>query len=480
MKQPIVQWLEENKISRNDNLTNKFLDCIRFAELHLHIGGILSIESQIKVGEKIWSLISEDERKEALKLTKSIIDDIKLSNSEKSALKPNWNQLLREQKKSPRIRAACAASILVSFRADPLQLCYALFPSWDHRWENRLMMAGKRFGGCEGYAGYSTPGELMGSTMLCFDSDDVIKQYAWGIVREAEMQNLSYLEIRMSPTKYRPEILSQKEFVKDFVRYMNEVISIKNYDLDYRILISADRSFFNLPDEDMDYFFDDFRQLLTLLNSDTITRAVVAGYDIAGRENDDDIPGNIMKKFIDLNLDLGLSTTFHAGEQADSSNLRSAYSIHTNRVGHALRLIEHPQLLDAFVKSQICVEMCPTSNIEVHGYLTPDTEYYNFKGVYPEYPLRNYLEAGLPITICTDNTFISRTNMKNEIITASELLFDKPLTFFECMKIVYNGYKYSFTDFDIKKQLISKNGILMYDDISKIYEEYVSENNVRI
>ena len=84
---------------------------------------------------------------------------------------------------------------------------------------------------------------------------------------------------------------------------------------------------------------------MKLLTSETSTRAVVAGYDIAGRENDDDIPGDLMKRFIDMNLEFGLKTTFHAGEQADASNLRSAYQIHTERVGHALRLIEYPVYL---------------------------------------------------------------------------------------------------------------------------------------
>ena len=93
-----------------------------------------------------------------------------------------------------------------------------------------------------------------------------------------------------------------------------------------------DRSKFSSPDEELELFFDE--DLMKLLTSDTSTRAVVSGYDIAGRENDDDIPGDLMKRFIDMNLEFGLKTTFHAGEQADASNLRSAYQIHTERVGH--------------------------------------------------------------------------------------------------------------------------------------------------
>jgi len=425
----------------------------------------LSVQSQIGVGLSIWDNLEEAEKDNAMNFTKEIRHQIRSSTKQKSGLDADWNKPLADLRNKPRERAACAAAILYDFREEPDLLLHALFPSWEYRWTDRLGKTGDRFVGSSNYSGYSTPGELMGSTLLCFDHESVVESYAQGVVESAKEQQLRYLEIRMSPTKYRENVSKQRDFVKDFTRSMNHAITESGMKLEYRILISLDRSKFSSPDEEFELFFENFKDLMKLLTSDTSTRAVVAGYDIAGRENDDDIPGDLMKRFIDMNLEFGLKTTFHAGEQADASNLRSAYQIHTERVGHALRLIEFPALLDAYVKSNICVEMCPTSNIEVHGYRTPSSEYYNFDGVYPIYPLKQYFNSGLPIAICTDNPFISRTSMKNEIITASDLCLNEPLTFFEVLSMVFTGFRFAFLHNDLKLPLIEKVGEEIYDNL---------------
>ena len=464
----IIGWLNENNVKRDCPKTNKFLESLLFSELHLHIGGVLSVQSQIKVGLSIWNNLNESEKETAMKFTNEIRGQIRGSNEQKSALDTDWNKPLANLRNKPRERAARAAAILFDFSKEPDLLLHSLFPSWEHRWTDRLGKTGDRFVGSSNYSGYSTPGELMGSTLLCFDHESIVESYAQGVVESAKDQQLRYLEIRMSPTKYRENVSKQRDFVKDFARSMNHAITESGFKLEYRILISLDRSKFSSPDEELEQFFVNFKELMKLLTSDTSTRAVVAGYDIAGRENDDDIPGDLMKRFIDMNLEFGLKTTFHAGEQADASNLRSAYQIHTERVGHALRLIEYPALLDAYVKSNVCVEMCPTSNIEVHGYRTPSVEYYNFDGVYPIYPLKQYLASGLPIAICTDNPFISRTSMKNEIITASDLCLDEPLTFFEVLSIVFTGFRFAFLQNDLKLPLIEQVGAEIYDKLRAI------------
>jgi adenosine deaminase len=467
----IIGWLNENNVKRDCAKTNKFLKSLLFSELHLHIGGVLSVQSQIEVSLSIWNNLDELEKEKAMKFTNEIRGQIRISTEQKSGLDADWNKPLANLRNKPRERAACAAAILYDFREEPDLLLHALFPSWEHRWTDRLGKTGNRFVGSSNYSGYSTPGELMGSTLLCFDHESIIESYAQGVVESAKKQQLRYLEIRMSPTKYRENVTKQRDFVKDFARSMNHAITKSDMKLEYRILISLDRSKFSSPDEELELFFENFKELMKLLTSDTSTRAVVAGYDIAGRENDDDIPGDLMKRFIDMNLEFNLKTTFHAGEQADASNLRSAYQIHTERVGHALRLIEYDALLDAYVKSNICVEMCPTSNIEVHGYRTPSVDYYNFDGVYPIYPLKQYLNSGLPVAICTDNPFISRTSMQNEIITASDLCLDEPLTFFEVLSIVFTGFRFAFLEKDVKLPLIEQVGEEIYDKLRALASE---------
>ena len=82
----------------------------------------------------------------------------------------------------------------------------------------------------------------MGSTLLCFDHESIVESYAKGVVESAKEQQLRYLEIRMSPTKYRENVSKQRDFVKDFARSMNHAITESGMKLEYRILISLDRS----------------------------------------------------------------------------------------------------------------------------------------------------------------------------------------------------------------------------------------------
>ena len=56
---------------------------------------------------------------------------------------------------------------------------------------------------------------------------------------------------------------------------MNHAIAESDMKLEYRILISLDRSKFSSPDEELELFFENFKDLMKLLTSDTSTRAVV-------------------------------------------------------------------------------------------------------------------------------------------------------------------------------------------------------------
>tara|TARA_B100000035_G_C21004522_1_gene556568 strand:- start:705 stop:1718 length:1014 start_codon:yes stop_codon:yes gene_type:complete len=336
-------------------------------------------------------------------------------------------------------------------------------------------MTGDYFGGVEGYAGYAVPGDLMGSATLSFigKTDAVIRRYAEGITIFAKSNNLSYLEVRLSPTKYRNEINDQIKFIQALGRSINASMDKLGFEYNWRFVISADRSKFEV-EEIADEFMSNFEELLRRLKSDSSTKTWIAGYDVAGKEKTDDISGDLLKRLNSLNLELRLKSTFHAGEQADFNNLRSAYQIHTKRVGHALKLIDDEPLMNEFINSGICIEMCPTSNIEVHGYMVEPNPYYSQKGVLAKYPLREYLDSGVKVAICTDNPFISRTNLNNEIITASDLCLAQPLSFYETIKLIFNSFDNAFIDDYDKEILISEAGNQILNHIVSVYQDRIN------
>jgi adenosine deaminase len=73
------------------------------------------------------------------------------------------------------------------------------------------------------------------------------------------------------------------------------------------------------------------------------------------------------------------------------------------RLGHGVRSIEDARLVDLLAERQIALEVCPTSNICL--------------GVYPDYvshPLRRLWEAGVLVTINSDDPPMFHTDLNQE------------------------------------------------------------------
>ena len=119
--------------------------------------------------------------------------------------------------------------------------------------------------------------------------------------------------------------------------------------------------------------------------------------------------------------------------------------------------------------------MCPTSNIEVHGYRVKPNSYYSQKGVLAKYPLREYMDSGVKVAICTDNPFISRTDLNNEFITASDLCLEQPLTFYEVLKLIFNSFDNSFIDEYDKQILIMEVGSQILSHVKSLHRSQISQ-----
>lgn len=93
-----------------------------------------------------------------------------------------------------------------------------------------------------------------------------------------------------------------------------------------------------------------------------------------------------------------------------------------------------------FRDRRICLELCPTSNVEVVGYrdpLLPETA-----GL-ARYPLRTFIEQGVPVTLCTDNPGISRTTLAAEYLAASRMT-EGGLSLWEAMALMRQAFVSSF------------------------------------
>jgi adenosine deaminase/aminodeoxyfutalosine deaminase len=108
--------------------------------------------------------------------------------------------------------------------------------------------------------------------------------------------------------------------------------------------------------------------------------------------------------------DAGLRLTAHAGETAGPESVRAALEIGAERIGHGIRAIDDPDLLRRLREEQIPLEVCITSNLKTGAVASLDA-----------HPIRKLFDAGVPITLNTDDPGIFETDLASEFALARNL-----------------------------------------------------------
>ena len=138
-------------------------------------------------------------------------------------------------------------------------------------------------------------------------------------------------------------------------------------------------------------------------------RGVVA-LDLAGDEAG--FPGDLFVRHFQEAREGGLRTLAHAGEAAGAASVRQAVlELKAERIGHGIRAIEDPAVLDLLIEREVPLEVCPTSNL--HTSTVRD---------YASHPLPALLRRGIPCTLNSDDPSISGIDLTHEYRVAAEEL----------------------------------------------------------
>ena len=138
--------------------------------------------------------------------------------------------------------------------------------------------------------------------------------------------------------------------------------------------------------------------------------AGVCAFDLAGAEAG--FPARLHEEACRIAAAGLLPITLHAGEAWGPESIRDALLAgRAQRIGHGTRLEEDPALLAWVRDRRIPLEICLTSNVQTRVAAT-----------FAAHPVRRYLEAGIQLTLCTDNRLVSGTTVTEEYLRAAEHL----------------------------------------------------------
>ena len=134
----------------------------------------------------------------------------------------------------------------------------------------------------------------------------------------------------------------------------------------------------------------------------------VVGFDIAGAERGN-APG-LFRDAYEIARKGRLGLTAHAGEDEGPEMIWQALDeLGVTRVGHGCSAVSDPELLRRMARDGILVECCLTSNYQTGAARRSE-----------EHPIHRFLEAGVPVALCTDNTTVSNTDQLRESLQLIE------------------------------------------------------------
>lgn len=224
-------------------------------------------------------------------------------------------------------------------------------------------------------------------------NEEACRRVAYENVEDAKREGLDALELRFSPVfMAQPHGLNPQavvEAVTDGVK-----AGVRDFGVPTKLIGILSRTFGVESCK---------RELDALL----ACREGLVAIDLAGDEGN--FPPQLFVEHFRRVRDAGLGVTIHAGEAAGPESIWSAIrDLGATRIGHGVRAVEDPALMDYLAEHRIGLECNLTSNVQtstVRGYAS--------------HPLKQFLERGLLATINTDDPGISGIDLAYEYDVAA-------------------------------------------------------------
>ena len=260
----------------------------------------------------------------------------------------------------------------------------------------------------------------------CLTDEEGLFEAGYDVLANMSKENVCYAEIRFSPLLHVTEKMNVQRVIASLLAGLNK--ASKEFGIDYNVIICA-----------MRHFNEEDNYNMIKASYEFLGRGVCA-VDLAGAEASYPM-SEFMNLFEKVRRD-GMPFTIHAGECGSVKNILDSIEVGAKRIGHGIAMAGHSEVQALVKEKQIGIEMCPISNLQTKAVKEKS-----------DYPIKEFINAGLLVTVNTDNRTVSNTTLVKELELIQK---NYGITDEEVMLMMKNAIDVSFADAKCKEKLLKK------------------------
>jgi len=252
------------------------------------------------------------------------------------------------------------------------------------------------------------------------------RDLTYNYLKECAAENVLYVEAMISSTHAKLKGMTYKSFLEGVVE--GAKLAEQDFGIISRYIMNGIR---HLGPESV------YKTANEVINN---PHPDLVGFGLAGDELH--FPPKLFVKTFDMLKENNFSITVHAGEWDGPERIRDAIELlHPTRLGHGVRSIEDPDLVNLIRDLDIVLEVCPTSNIATKIYQD-----------YEKHPIKKLFNQGIKITVNSDDPPFFNASIAGEY----EVMKNLGLSDDELKSLTRNAIKYAFCDNNTKLKLLDR------------------------
>ena len=266
---------------------------------------------------------------------------------------------------------------------------------------------------------FSLPGQ-------CIMDEKGLEAAGYDVLRTMSQENVRYAEIRFAPLLSETSGMNCRAVIEAVLKGLER--GRADFGTEFGVITCAMR---HHSQEDNSRMIKTAREYLGY---------GVCAADLAGAE-----VAYPMAQFMELfqnTRKLEMPFTLHAGECGSVQNIVDSVKAGAGRIGHGIAMRGHYNIQKELADRGIGIEMCPISNLQTRA--VPGPEFY---------PIREFLNKGVRVTVNTDNRTVSDTTMTKELefIQNTYGIRDE-----EVLLLMRNAVDAAFAEETVKEKLYRK------------------------